>query len=85
MKVLMRLTPVGFPIKWQYLRDWDFTKEARGYVVLTPDADRAYRFDSVEVAMALWKAQSPIAPLRPDGLPNRPLTAYHATFDTVEA
>jgi len=42
----------------------------------TDDPAKAKRFPSFTAAMECWKAQSTVRPLRDDGRPNRPLTAY---------
>lgn len=46
-----------------------------GVIRLTPDPERAVRFVSTSKALQAWNTQSKQRPLRPDGLPNRPLTA----------
>ena len=50
----------------------------------TADLAKAKRFDSFEAATACWKAQSTKRPFRPDGKPNRPMTAYSVTFEKVD-
>lgn len=42
----------------------------------TFDIAKAKRFANFTEAMDCWKAQSTVRPLRPDGRPNRPLTAF---------
>jgi uncharacterized membrane protein len=49
----------------------------------TDDPAQAMRFADLGEALATWKTKSAIRPLRDDGKPNRPLTAYTITF--VEA
>ena len=48
----------------------------RGKIAFTTDLAEAMRFDSLRALMACWKTQSTVIPLRPDGKPNRPLTAF---------
>lgn len=48
----------------------------RGAEKWTDDIAHAKRFASFMDAMDCWKAQSTVVPFRPDGRPNRPLTAY---------
>jgi hypothetical protein len=48
----------------------------RGFVEFTPDESAALSFNSVNEAIEFWRTQSEVRPLRPDGKPNRPLTAY---------
>lgn len=42
----------------------------------TPDRAAAMRFPDATAAMRLWNTQSQTRPLRGDGRPNKPLTAY---------
>jgi hypothetical protein len=53
--------------------------EGRGYIALTQHVEQALRFPSFEAVLDCWKMQSTTVPLRDDGKPNRPLTAYSAS------
>lgn len=57
--------------------------DGRGSSDWTGNADEALLFDSAALAMAAWNAQSTVRPLRPDGKPNKPMTAF--TVEIVEA
>jgi hypothetical protein len=48
----------------------------RGVIKRTQDRAEAKRFASFSDVIECWKTQSTVRPLRPDGKPNRPLTAY---------
>jgi hypothetical protein len=48
-----------------------------GYLVTTDRIDEAKPYPSKIAALEEWRAQSATHPLRPDGKPNRPLTAFH--------
>jgi hypothetical protein len=50
----------------------------------TDDITKAQRFASFTGAMECWRAQSSVRPIRSDGRPNRPLTAYSVTPEKVE-
>jgi hypothetical protein len=50
----------------------------------TDDVAKAKRFPSFEAAMACWTATSRIRPRRPDGEPNRPMTAYSVSVEKLE-
>jgi hypothetical protein len=50
--------------------------DGRGKVVVTNELERACVFDDVAAALTCWNAVSYTHPRRPDGLPNRPLTAF---------
>jgi len=57
--------------------------EGRGYGTFTPDPAKAMCFDTGVAALLFWRKQSSVRPLRPDGEPNRPLTALTCTFEPV--
>jgi hypothetical protein len=50
----------------------------------TDDPDEAMRFPTGRAAAEVWRMQSTIAPLRPDGFPNRPLTAFTVQIVRLE-
>jgi hypothetical protein len=50
----------------------------------TPDLAKAKKFATFTDAMECWKAQSRIRPIRDDGKPNRPLTAYSVMPQRIE-
>lgn len=47
----------------------------------TTDIEKARRFASFADAMECWQAQSTLLPTRPDGKPNRPMTAWSVTVE----
>lgn len=49
------------------------------HLVTTPDRDKATRYGLRE-AVELHRSVDPDNPMRPDGRPNRPLTAFHVMF-----
>lgn len=49
----------------------------------TPDVAKAKRFPTRDAAMECWRAQSTLVPMRSDGKPNRPMTAYSVTVEEV--
>lgn len=51
-------------------------RQGRGSVIVTREARKARRFDHAHDAWAYWRRESTVVPTRPDGKPNRPLTAY---------
>lgn len=73
------------PMTGMYLRSIDVDAfDGRGDALFTPDKDRAMRFADLAEAFECWKRQSKVRPLRADGKPNRPLSAFSITFVTVE-
>lgn len=74
-------TPDAIWSRPYYLVRWDLdARDGAGSVTLSPDPTRAHLFPTVAVAMAAYTAMSPAHPVRPDGAPNRPLTAYSVAF-----
>lgn len=70
----------------QYLESYDPDRNAfEGAIVVTRNKADAMRFADVKQALAFWKQQSRTLPLRPDGEPNRPLTAFSVTFEGAKA
>jgi hypothetical protein len=57
--------------------------DGRGDLVLTPERDDAKRYAGAAEAMEDWKRVSATHPKRPDGKPNRPLSAF--TISVVKA
>jgi hypothetical protein len=47
-----------------------------GYAEFTADPRRAMQFATVGEAIEFWRRPSKTRPLRPDGKPNRPMTAW---------
>lgn len=59
-------------------------KHGRGDDRWTADIKKAKKFPSFHAAMACWTAQSTKRPFRPDGRPNKPLTAFSVTVEQVD-
>lgn len=61
----------------RWLVSWDFeAREGRGDGQFSEDRSLAMKFDSVMELLEFWKTQCTSVPKRPDGRPNRSLTAY---------
>jgi hypothetical protein len=55
-----------------------------GILEITQDPNEALWFPTAAEAFAKWKQQAPPPyDIRPDGQPNRPLTAFTATIDRI--
>lgn len=77
---LMKVIGVGKTIFNQpcYLASFDVdAHHGRGDAKFTDNPDKAMRFETPGELFAAWKTQSKVKPLREDGEPNRPLTAFH--------
>lgn len=72
------------PHAGQYLQAADFdAHDGRGFVQWTEDPARAKRFPSMGEALAYWRTRSKVRPIRPDGRPNRPLTAASVVVEQL--
>jgi hypothetical protein len=76
----------------QYVVEFDPSRDGRepltGQVMMahlrtTPNLDEATRYTSTE-AFELWRSVDPRNPVRPDGRPNRPFTAFSISVSTPE-
>lgn len=64
--------PIG-----QYLKSYDpNAHDGRGTAEWTADIDAAMVFSDPTSLLKYWKQVSRVRPVRPDGKPNRPLTAF---------
>jgi hypothetical protein len=71
------------PAQGQYVKEYDPRAYAgRGYLLTTPDESCARRFPDVEAAARYWRQS---AEVRPDGRPNRPLTAWTVDIRSTDA
>lgn len=69
----------------KYLKEYDPDgNNGFGRIVFTEEPTEAKSFESSTELFETWGAQSTVRPLRPDGMPNRPLTAYHMEFVQIE-
>jgi len=61
----------------QYLQSYDVeAHDGRGTAEWTAELSKAMKWDTVTEAVEAWRTQSRRRPLREDGKPNRPLTAF---------
>lgn len=68
-----------------YLKSFDLeARGGRGAETVTADKQSAMHFPDLVAAWECWKGQSKTVPYRTDGKPNRPLTAFTATFETID-
>lgn len=68
----------------QYLASYDpEAHDGWGDAVFTNDIREALVFDNIGAAFEAWKSSPKSRPLRPDGQPNRPLSAFTITFEQV--
>ena len=77
----------------QYVVEYDPCRDGREpetgrvmmcFLATTPDKNNASRFAGVSEARELWAAIDQRTPLRPDGKPNRPLTAFTVLIENVD-
>lgn len=73
------------PVDRAYLVRCDVdARNGVGEVIGTDDPDKAMVFDTIIDAMSYYRRESTVVPLRPDGRPNRPLTAFTILIKPVE-
>lgn len=69
----------------RYVVDFDIANHTgRGPIPSTPDISKAKHFANAGEAIEFWRTQSKVRPLREDGEPNRPMTAYTIEVRNVE-
>jgi hypothetical protein len=69
----------------RYVKSYDPDgHDGYGDVTLTLDSAQAHVYPDGAAALEAWRAQSTVRPLRSDGLPNRPLTAFTVETEPVE-
>jgi hypothetical protein len=67
-----------------YVKEYDPDgNNGQGEVTFTHNILRAKWYAAPEEALAEWQQQSKVKPLREDGKPNRPLSAFTMTVEPV--
>jgi hypothetical protein len=66
--------PADWPLRIVIDNDY---QRGEGMMEHTPSIHLAMHFSTTEEAWAFYRQQSRLHPTRPDGQPNRPLTAWH--------
>lgn len=91
MKKVYTIEAIGFekgvdcPHSGMFLEEFDFEYDnGLGYGVFTSDPSCAKHFQSAADAMVFWRTISTTRPTRPDGKPNRPLTALTIAINPYE-
>lgn len=76
-------TQEGTPeVVGQYVKSFDVEAGGgRGLLVATPEAAEALRFDTLADAGEFWRRVPVCHPIRLDGEPNRPMTAFHVQIE----
>jgi len=73
------------PHEGQYLRSFDHEHDnGMGWGEFTSNIARAKKFDTREELFEFWTKVPKCRPIRPDGQPNRPLTALSVTVEPIE-
>jgi len=68
----------------QYLADYAPTAHSgRGFAQWTEDVRLAMKFDDFGAASRCWRQVPMNRPFRPDGKPNRPLTAFNISIEVT--
>lgn len=77
--------PIGHgSLAGQFLERFDpDAHDGLGQAWWTKDHRKAQVFEDAAAALNEWKRPSVVRPFRPDGQPNRPLTAFHASIAII--
>ena len=68
-----------------YIQSYDLNyMGGRGQAMLTSDVTKAATWDTEIDVFKAWRTTSTLMPVRDDGRPNRPLTAYTISAEAVE-
>jgi len=69
-----------------YLETYDAAyMRGRGRATFTSDPSKAMTWPTAVAVLEQWREVSPTRPIREDGRPNRPLTAYTITPEEIPA
>lgn len=76
---------MGYPRNAElYLQSYDLeVNPLSGGVVLTADRRQAMTWATPTMASTAWREPSGLVPLRDDGKPNRPLTAFTVEIEVL--
>ena len=86
VKVIGTLDGTPSPHDGRWVVGWNpHTPYGTCEIATTPDRALAKVFVDAEEAYRQWHATSVLAPYRPDGLPNRPLTGLTVEIVNLEA
>ena len=87
IKIVCDALGLPSPENDSYIKEFypDTDELGLGELVTTRDLGEAKQFASTEEAMEFWQQQSKRVPLRPDGRPNKPLTAYTVEIARFDA
>lgn len=91
MKIEGLATGQRTPFDGQYLKEYDPDRggtDTQGqaviaHVVTTPNRDEAMRFTDAAHLHRVWTQVPAADPVRPDGKPNRPLTAFTVSTEVI--
>jgi hypothetical protein len=71
-------------IEGDYVQSFDpDANDGRGELLTTQHREKALQFEHPGEALRYYRQASKVCPLRPDGLPNRPLTAFTVTIENA--
>ena len=76
MRIIQRADGVRSHYDGRYVMDCRDTPDGMGIYVTSPKLEDARRFADAGEAMAFWNRISATRRWRPDGKPNKPLTAF---------
>jgi hypothetical protein len=82
LRIIARADGTDSPEAGRFILGYDPDyHQGRGLLTTTEIRRKARRFNDQGDAYAFWRQPSRIQPTRPDGQPNRPLTAYTVSIE----
>ena len=87
IKIIANALLIPRPEDGQYIKEFhpDTDELGLGTLVTTPNITEAMQFATAEEAMKFYRQQSKRCPLRMDGMPNLPLTAFTVEIARFDA
>jgi hypothetical protein len=77
-------SPFSENVDGSYVKTYDPDAfNGQGDMTATHDSKEAKRFPDAKAAMEFYRQVSTVRPVRGDGKPNRPLTAFTVSFKSV--
>jgi hypothetical protein len=91
MKIVGLASGGTTPIDGLYLMEYDPGRDGNiggrptgAHILCTPHRESAIKFKSLHELTETWRMTDPRNPTRPDGRPNRPLTAFTIESESCE-
>lgn len=89
MRIISLVDGTRTPFDGKFVKEYDPSRDGVdplgapmiAHVVVTVDRTKAMKFKDLAEARDTWMLVDPRRPVRPDGQPNRPLTAFNISIE----